>query len=343
MPMDQAEHPYPDPGNVGLRVTILNEVDGRTTDLLFNQFPIRVGRNPMNDLVLSHQYVSQWHAVIGTGQGGMLTITQVGSSNSVVVGERKLQPNEEAVLTGQEAIRIIPFVLHVQLVALPSELRKGPATGTLDSVAYMQPIDDQSVSGMDANAELERAALKLIDRLSNKFLARTLQTPKELASFIGRVEAALGVFFRYFVALQKGQEQFRQALDIKALGGKSRNAVEETDDANELAALLLGTPGSAALGALESAFKNVLLHQVALVNGLMAGVRSLLAQLSPEVITAEAGKEHRSPGVRQLWETYEQIHRDLAEEDNQTFETIFGPQFGEAYANLFGKKAAKKR
>lgn len=339
--MDNAVNPYPDPGNVGLRVTILNEVDGRTTDLLFNQFPVRIGRNPMNDLVLSHQYVSQWHAVIGMAQGGRLTVTQVGSSNSVVVGERKLLPNEEAVLTGEEALHIIPFVLHVQLVALPSELRKGPAS--FESMSYAQPSDDSQAQVDSGHAELEQAALKLIDRLSTKFLARTLQTPKELASFVGRIEASLGVFFRYFVALQKGQEQFRQALDIKALGGKSRNSVENAEDANELAALLLGTPGSSALTALESAFKNVLLHQVALVNGLMAGVRSLLAQLSPEAITAEAGKEHRSPGVRTLWETYEQIHRDLAEEDNQTFETIFGPQFGKAYANLFGKKAAKKR
>jgi predicted component of type VI protein secretion system len=319
--------------NFGLRVIVYNEVDGQTTDLLFNQFPIRVGRNPMNDLVLSHQYVSQWHAVIGL-EGQKMTVTQVGSSNSVQVGEQRLRQNEELPLTGQEAIRIVPFLLHVQPVALPSELRKPPALE--HSVIAQEGIESEQVM-------LERTALKMLDRLSTRFLGQALQTPKEIASFASRLESALGVFLRFFVALQKGQEQFRQALDIKALGREGRNPIEEVGDANELAALLLSAEGATAITFLEHAFKNIMLHQVALINGLMAGVRSLLARLSPKAILKEASTEHRSPNVKVLWETYEQIHRDLAEEDNETFETIFGQQFGKAYANLVGKKAQKKR
>jgi len=331
--------PQPPAGNVGIRVSIYSEVDGRTTDLLFNQFPVRVGRNPMNDLVLNHQYVSQWHAVIGLS-GSTLSITQVGSSNSVMIGEVKLRPNEELVLTGQEEIRIVPFSLRIQPVMLPSSQQ---ASGGRQGSGYFESVIAQVADSAPATEqqELERIALKAFDRLSSRFLGRTIQTPRELAYLAWAVEATLSVFFRFFVALQKGQEQFRQALDIPALQRSRQNPVEQAGEANELGALLLGGDRES-IAALESAFKNTLLHQVALVNGLMAGVRSLLEQLSPATVEAAAQQEHRSPSWRQLWETYQQLHRDLAEEDTQTFETIFGPQFGKAYANLFGKKAKKK-
>jgi predicted component of type VI protein secretion system len=326
--------PTSDPASIGARVIVHNEVDGRTSDLLFKQFPIRIGRNPMNELVLSHQYVSQWHAVIGISNG-VVVMTQVGSSNSVQIGERRLRPNEVVTLGGEEMVRIAPFVLHLQLVALPPELREAP------------PISTQSVYSSDDGPAseqelLERTALKVWDRLGERYLGHPPQDAHELASFASRVEAALGVFLRYFVALQKGQEQFRQAVDIRALGSGGRSVVERAAQATELAALLFGGPAEN-IHALEQAFKNVMLHQVALINGLMAGVRSLLARLSPKAVSEEAAREHRSPSPKLLWQTYEQIHRDLAEEDTETFETIFGPQFGRAYSDLVGMKARKSK
>jgi len=315
--------------NIGLRVTIYSEVDGTTTDLLFQQLPVRIGRNSLNDLVLSHPYVSQWHAVVGL-TGEQLSITQVGSSNSVQVGEYRLHPNEEVALTG-EPIHILPFTLYVQAIALPGQ----PEPAVAPDPGVVSPNVGHSDQMM-----LEQTALKVVDRLSSRFLGRTLDTPEEVGAFGSRLEGTLHIFMRYFVALQKGQEQFRQALDIKALRDR-RSAVEDVEDANQLAVLLLSDDRRELLMGLEYALKNIMLHQVALINGLMAGVRSLLARLSPRAIHKEASTEHRSPGVKLLWETYERIHRDLAEEDNETFETIFGPQFGKAYTNLVGKKARK--
>jgi predicted component of type VI protein secretion system len=277
--------------------------------------------------VLNHPYVSQWHAVLGL-VGDQLSVTQVGSSNSVQLGERKLRPNEEVLLPVGEPIRIVPFVLYVQPIALPS---KTPASAE-------HPAITATEDGSDL-AALERMALRIVDRLAQRFVGHELQTPQEMAAFANRLERTLSVFLRYFVALQKGQEQFRQALEIKIL---RRSAVEETGDANDLAAMLFGEGADEAISGLEQAFKNIMLHQVALINGLMAGVRSLLGRLSPKTIAEEAAAEHRSPGVKARWETYERIHRDLAEEDTETFETIFGRQFGRAYSNLVGKKAKKR-
>jgi len=310
-----------------LRVTIYNEVDGTTADLLFQQPPVRIGRNALNDLVLSHPYVSQWHAVVGL-VGDKLTLTQVGSSNSVQVGEYRLRPNEEVLIPAGATVRIVPFVLYIQPIVLPGQ--------TASSGEY-PALSVSSETGTDT-AALERTALKVVDRLASRFVGRELQTPEEMATFADRLERSLLVFLRYFVALQKGQEQFRQALEIKAL---RRSEVEEAGEAGELMGLLFNTPG--AIKGLEHAFKNIMLHQVALLNGLMAGVRSLLNRLSPKTVGKEAAASHRSPGVKQLWETYERLHRDLAEEDTEAFETIFGPQFGRAYTSLVGQKAKKKK
>jgi len=253
----------------------------------------------------------------------------------VQVGELKLRPNEEAPLSGGETIRIVPFVLQVQPVALPREMRR-PPTGNYQSVIAPAVLSDDSEQAL-----MERTALKAMDRVAGRVLGRPLQSAQDVATFAARLEASFSVFLRFFVALQKGQEQFRQALDIKALGREGPSPIEEAGDAGELAALLFAGEGSGAISALEGAFKNIMLHQVALLNGLMAGVRSLLTRLSPQSIGEEASQEHRSPSYRALWETYERVHRDLSEEDNETFETIFGPQFGKAYSNLIGKKAKK--
>lgn len=104
----------PNSGNASLSIGIINELDRTTSDLDYDQFPIRIGRNRKNDLVLLHEYVSQWHAVIGF-VGGQLSIVQVGRSNSVRVDGRKLATDELAPLAGGEEVRIYPFTMRLQL------------------------------------------------------------------------------------------------------------------------------------------------------------------------------------------------------------------------------------
>lgn len=315
--------------NLGLRMLVHNQVDGSKTDLLFQQFPVRIGRNKLNELVLNHPYVSQWHAMIRLA-GRELILVQVGSSNSVLVNDRRLTTSEEVELSGEELIIITPYRLHVQLVALPGAQQGQDHT---NSGHYAQVGSD------GGEQELARLALRILDRLADRFLGRTPQDTAELAVLGQRIEQTLDIFFRFFIALQMGQEQFRQAIEIRSLRAGEANAVEQAKDASELAGLLLSSHTSKAGKELEHAFKNLMIHQVALLNGLMAGVRTLLAKLSPKAVTKEARKDHRSPGGKVLWQTYERMHGDLAEEDNETFETIFGPQFAQAYSALVGQKA----
>jgi type VI secretion system protein ImpI len=376
-----AQSSYPtDKGPVGLRVKVFSELDGRTTDLLFDRFPIRVGRNPMNDLVLRHEYVSQWHAVISFFEGTII-LTQVGSSNSVRVDNRKLLPNEEVVLEGGELIRVQPFSLRVEVesieqpfqqpaapapfalsplgapgvlaleTAIPNSQRAsalGPMPGTgslLFPQESVRPPSAAPVPAAAAASPLEQTALRSLNHLAQRFVQQPLPNPETAAFFAERTGEILDIFLRCFIALQKGQRQFRQAMDIKALD-QHNHPVEKAKTVTDLAAALFISSGGGTEGtvALENAFKNIMIHQVALIDGLMAGVRTLLKKLSPKTVSKEAasGSSRSSPSAKVLWETYERMHADLAEEDTETFDTIFGAQFGKAYSALLGKKSKSK-
>jgi len=329
------------PGDVGVRVTVYNEVDGSTTDLLFKQLPVRIGRNKLNELVLNHQYVSQWHAVVGFVRG-QLSVIQVGSSNSVQVGDRRLTPNENMALGERDTIRIVPFRLYVQAMQVSRAPAPAPHRETAQRTGYSEAVAAAARAPESVGqAALQRVALEVLDRLAQRFLGRRLDHPETVAGFGARLEQLLDVFLRSFVALQRGQEQFRQALDISLAQGDG--ALDRARSAKELGALLFAPNGSA-VGALEQAFKDVMVHQVALLNGLMAGVRTLLGKLSPRAVMIEAGGgARRSPALKQVWETYKRMHRDLEEEDNEAFETIFGSQFTKAYATLVDSRTRKGR
>ena len=133
-----------DTGNAALRVGIYNEFDQSNAEQDFHSFPIRLGRNPRNDLVLQHEYVSQWHAVIGF-VSGQLSIVQVGSSNSVRVDGRKLRPNEMVPLAGHEEIRVVPFQIRMAMSGSAPEVAPAyldapfPPAGSQHQVPLPQP------------------------------------------------------------------------------------------------------------------------------------------------------------------------------------------------------------
>jgi len=320
--------PFPE---IALRARVHSEVDGGTSDLLFADFPVRIGRHRLNELVLNHPYVSQWHAVIGC-VGGTLTVTQVGSTNSVRVRTLRLGTNEEVALRGEETIRIVPFSITLKLVPYPEELKR-PRSPT-------SSIEAEARQAGQGEAARAQTALRVVDRLAQHFLGVTLDDPEQLVQFGLGLEQTLDVFLRCLIALRKGQEQFRSALDIRALAPSAEDRVQRANSPAELAAALLA-PKSQGAAALERTFKDIMIHQVALLNGVMAGVRSLLGKISPKTIHKAAARHHRSPSWRTLWEAFEREHQELMEEDSTTFEAIFGRQFDRAYATVARKKGSE--
>lgn len=78
--------------NLSLRIT--DTRDGSVLDRSYDHFPVRIGRNALNDLPLEFKFVSQFHAVLDKTATGSVTVRDVGSRNGTMVGGRPLPAHE---------------------------------------------------------------------------------------------------------------------------------------------------------------------------------------------------------------------------------------------------------
>jgi predicted component of type VI protein secretion system len=89
--------------------------------------------------------------------------------------------------------------------------------------------------------------------------------------------------------------------------------------------------------AVEGILADLMLHQLALLEGVMSGVRALLEEMSPENIERNAGGHLPLGRYKALWQAYCQLFEDLSEE-RQTFSRIFGSDFTAAYRQYRSQK-----
>ena len=101
-------------------------------------------------------------------------------------------------------------------------------------------------------------------------------------------------------------------------------------------------PSDDAVRAVRTDLVDLTMHQVAVLNGVMRGVKQLLAELSPGTIELALRRrlDKRSFFGRllssfrmttQRWDLYRERHGDLADEENERFRVIFGPEFVAEY------------
>lgn len=203
----------------------------------------------------------------------------------------------------------------------------------------------------------ETVALQALRDLAASFVPhqKPLERVVDVVAFAQKMQDALDVFFKCFLPLRDGHKQFQTQMDIKKTRTpkETMNAarvVETAKEPRELAARILDWADESNEGprAIESTFAEVMVHQVAMLNGVMRGVRSLLAKLAPSSIEAEVNNpKRRSAGGMQLgpfryktlWELYGEIYGDFAEDEKQAFMLIFGPEFVHAYSELAGDSA----
>lgn len=87
----------------------------------FAQSPVRIGRNPLNDIELDDGYVSQWHGVIRFVDG-VTTYLDLGATNATIIDGKPIERNVEMPITETTDLRIGSFRLHVFRVDAPQDL-----------------------------------------------------------------------------------------------------------------------------------------------------------------------------------------------------------------------------
>ena len=99
-----------------LTVRVDNPEANFSRSYTFARSPVRIGRNPLNDLVLEWSFVSQWHAVIQFDDSNMVYF-DLGSTNGTLAYGRRLKKN-------------VPVPVH----GLDSEFRIGSVSLTFGRV-----------------------------------------------------------------------------------------------------------------------------------------------------------------------------------------------------------------
>jgi type VI secretion system protein ImpI len=203
----------------------------------------------------------------------------------------------------------------------------------------------------DFNIGLAELALTGLRELAASLTPRlTIETTGDVARMVTRLHDAMEVFCRCFIPMREGHTQFVSSFDLQREAtqrGRHRSAgyakVEAARTPEEVAAALLDfrDPSQDSAAAIEGIFADLMVHQVALLDGVMQGVRALLDEMSPAAI--EQAVESNSTALaltlgryRALWQEYLARHEELSDE-KQALQRIFGSEFAVAYHN-YGKR-----
>jgi hypothetical protein len=194
------------------------------------------------------------------------------------------------------------------------------------------------------NISLDFLAMQGLRELAGSLFPNVpLETTGDVARFITKLHDALEVFCRCFIPLREGYSQFVSSFDLErafeqrsAHRSQAYRAVEMAQTPEAVAAALLDFRDRSfdAPKAIENIFADLMVHQMALLEGVMRGVRSLLDELSPEQFEHDESLP-RPLGLpvgryKALWQAYRERYDELSGEQ-RAFARIFGPEFTAAY------------
>jgi type VI secretion system protein ImpI len=290
--------------------------------LSFESSPVRLGRNKLNEIVLNQPFVSQWHALFRF-EGQEIVVMDLGSTNGTSVNGQRLQPQAPVQLMfPADTVDIGTLRIYTELAAAAQQ-RYEPSM-----VSFSPEMEG------DDTLFLFNAAEWLAEVRGKAEAAD--HDPAQLRRMMNRLSRILETFGRSYVELRDGFEQFGNEMGLTITTEDTPlNNIESAREVFEY--LLDADAGSdARVEELRRAFTDLALHQVALLNGVMAGVRDLLQELSPGGKEAAGGwSPFRASSVLQ---EVEQKRQSLLEEDRFT-RIVFGKAFARAYFAVTGQRS----
>lgn len=177
---------------------------------------------------------------------------------------------------------------------------------------------------------------------------RQPSTPADIQRLVMTIVRVIELSTKSYVELRNGQEEFGSEMAVRTIKQASRlSAARTTDDV--IAYLLDWTADSDnRLKELITTYADIMIHQVALINGLMEGVRGLLRRLGPASIAREVDARPFRLGPLRLprflvpravlrWHRFAELHRNLTEEDSSLTAALFGREFARAYEAIGGE------
>jgi type VI secretion system protein ImpI len=346
----------------------------------FQHLPIRIGRNPLNDFVLEFTMISSFHARI-EDDNGSVCVRDLGSRNGIFLPSPsggnpvRIAPNTSVDLGPSNLCFFLsPHVqLRLEVFAQQAPVRNALACGTVLgnlSIASQpglaaaipsapRPPGAPPLPGALATQafqlDLPTLALMGLREMAGSLIPqRQLETSGDIARFITKLHDAMDVFCRTFIPLRQGYAEFVASLDLQRAASR-RSAYEAPSTAAltqartpEAIAMALLDPKDRSFdgpSAVEGILADLMIHQVALLDGVMEGVRSLLDELSPQSIEQATGSGGAAgllgTKYKSRWEEFCRRFEKLSE-GQQAFSFVFGQDFAEVYRQYWNRKAGSE-
>lgn len=270
-------------------------------------------------------------------RGPMSFTGQVVGNAGMLLGTPSQQPPTPAPLVPGRSHSPSPFDAPAFGAAARPPSNPPPGAG-LPPVGG-NPGGGRAATGFLQGLTAEAMALQGLKELAGSLVPGVpLDSTGDIARFITKLHDALDAFCRSFIPLREGHAQFMSSFDLQRSLRRSVHrsqaylAVEGARGPEELAAALLNPKDKNfdAPQAVEGILADLMLHQLALLEGVMRGVRSLLEELSPENVENQAGGGLALTRHKALWSKYLEIYENVSEE-RQAFSLIFGAEFAAAY------------
>jgi predicted component of type VI protein secretion system len=165
-------------------------------------------------------------------------------------------------------------------------------------------------------------------------------SPEDIEKMLGRAASVLETFARSFLELRRGYEEFGREMGVRTV--QEGGALHRAPDARRLLEYLLDPSAQGRDGELQRAFADFMIHQVALLRGVVDGAQALLAELSPEAISERAPSRAFTSRAAEMWKAYEERYHEIADEDAAVSELLFGKEFASAYSAMAGDTSSGK-
>jgi type VI secretion system protein len=156
---------------------------------------------------------------------------------------------------------------------------------------------------------------------------------------------------RAFVELRKGHSQFGNEMAVRTVNATS--PLTQANESSQVLAYLLDIQADATsrIQELTSAYADIMIHQVALLSGMMEGVRGLLLRLGPETIDKEIDQSRARLGPLRFlwpfragarWKRFVERHQEYSQEERQLSAAVFGSEFARGYSAVVGEELHDK-
>lgn len=209
----------------------------------------------------------------------------------------------------------------------PAPAARAPATAPAAGPAGGRPSELEQLLTAFAESYLPASA--------------SVRGPDDAQAFLARLAEALEAFSRSFIEMRKGYEEFGRQMGVKTVHGE--DAVQRARDPRQLIAVLLDPAQQGRAAELQGAFADYMVHQVALLNGVVEGAKAMLRQVSPDEIEAQAPRSRWPLRAQALWKGFEERFHALADEEDAISDALFGREFGKAYAAMIGQRVRAER